>query len=129
MGVCRAELCIKGSCLVCRFVSDHGLEGYNAICQRKILTAMQETEMVPEVSRVHPPTQLEWTANQRKGKMVLDVFTYSGNSCLCLPHLVTLQSLCPCWNLGVGSGNPFLSLFEVLTRPASLAPAKKAGSI
>ncbi|KYO31153.1 hypothetical protein Y1Q_0016497 [Alligator mississippiensis] len=60
-----------------KFVSDHGLEGYNAICQRKILTAMQETEMVPEVSRVHPPTQLEWTANQRKGKMVLDVFTYS----------------------------------------------------
>ncbi|XP_067403880.1 myosin XVB [Emydura macquarii macquarii] len=60
-----------------RFVSDHGLEGYNAVCQRKILTAMQQTEMDPEVSRAHPPTLLEWTANQRRGKMVLDVFTYN----------------------------------------------------
>uniref|UniRef100_A0A8C5F1K3 Myosin XVB n=1 Tax=Gopherus evgoodei TaxID=1825980 RepID=A0A8C5F1K3_9SAUR len=60
-----------------KFVSDHGLEGYNAVCQRKILTAMQQTDMDPEVSRAHPPTLLEWTANQRRGKMVLDVFTYN----------------------------------------------------
>ncbi|XP_023957502.2 unconventional myosin-XVB isoform X2 [Chrysemys picta bellii] len=60
-----------------KFVSDHGLEGYNAVCQRKILTAMQQTDTDPEVSRAHPPTLLEWTANQRRGKMVLDVFTYN----------------------------------------------------
>ncbi|XP_074871117.1 myosin XVB [Carettochelys insculpta] len=59
-----------------KFVSDHGLEGYNAVCQRKILTAMRQTETNPELSRAHPPTLLEWTANQRRGKMVLDVFTY-----------------------------------------------------
>ncbi|XP_042303487.1 myosin XVB [Sceloporus undulatus] len=59
-----------------KFVSDHGLEGYNSICQRKLLMSMQHMERDPEVSRNFPPTQLEWTTNQKKAKMVLDVYTY-----------------------------------------------------
>uniref|UniRef100_A0A8D2Q651 Myosin XVB n=1 Tax=Varanus komodoensis TaxID=61221 RepID=A0A8D2Q651_VARKO len=59
-----------------KFVSDHGLEGYNGICQRKLLMSMKLVDSDAEASRSFPPTQLEWIANQRKGKMVLDVYTY-----------------------------------------------------
>lgn len=50
------------------------------MCQRKLLTAMTLMEDDPEISRAFHPTRLEWTANHRKGKMLLDIYTYEGNS-------------------------------------------------
>lgn len=80
-------VCLKEAALSsCRFVSDHGLDGYNGVCQRKLLTAMKQMESYPGESRAFPPTQLEWTTNQRKGKMVLDVYTYKGNCWRHSPH-------------------------------------------
>nr|KAF6296413.1 myosin XVB [Myotis myotis] len=58
-----------------KFVSDHAPSGMAALCQHKLLVALEQTRLAPETTRAHPPTQLEWTAGRRRGRMVLDVFT------------------------------------------------------
>lgn len=63
-----------------RFVSDHAPSGMAALCQHKLLVALEQTRLAPETTRAHPPTQLEWTAGRRRGRMVLDVFTLNGDA-------------------------------------------------
>lgn len=65
-----------------RFVSDQAPSGMAALCQHKLLGALEQTPLAPMAARSHPPTQLEWKAGLRRGRMALDVFTFNGETCL-----------------------------------------------
>lgn len=69
-------------CRLHRFVSDQAPSGMAALCQHKLLGALEQTPLAPMAARSHPPTQLEWKAGLRRGRMALDVFTFNGETCL-----------------------------------------------
>uniref|UniRef100_A0A2R8MTK1 Myosin XVB n=1 Tax=Callithrix jacchus TaxID=9483 RepID=A0A2R8MTK1_CALJA len=60
-----------------KFVSDQAPRGMAALCQHKLLGALEQSQLAPGATRAHPPTQLEWLAGWRRGRMALDVFTFS----------------------------------------------------
>nr|XP_045232615.1 myosin XVB isoform X5 [Macaca fascicularis] len=60
-----------------KFVSDQAPRGMAALCQHKLLGALEQSQLAPGATRAHPPTQLEWMAGWRRGRMALDVFTFS----------------------------------------------------
>lgn len=63
-----------------RFVSDYALNGFKALCQHKLLQAMQKSKLVPDASRTYPPSLLEWTVNRKKACVVLQVYCFDGKT-------------------------------------------------
>uniref|UniRef100_A0A3Q3FDM7 Myosin XVAb n=1 Tax=Kryptolebias marmoratus TaxID=37003 RepID=A0A3Q3FDM7_KRYMA len=72
------------------FVSDYGPEGYDCVCQHRLLQALQRLNVGPEYVRTYPPCLLEWTANRKKAHTVLHL------------HCFDVSFLCPLhsWTTG-----------------------------
>ncbi|XP_068445095.1 unconventional myosin-XV isoform X1 [Clinocottus analis] len=69
-----------------KFVSDYGPEGYDCVCQHRLLQALQRLNVGPEYVRTYPPCLLEWTANRKRAHTVLHVHCFDGASFLCPLH-------------------------------------------
>ncbi|KAF0037130.1 hypothetical protein F2P81_010004 [Scophthalmus maximus] len=69
-----------------KFVSDYGPEGYDCVCQHRLLQALQRLNVGPEYVRTHPPCLLEWTANRKRAHTVLHIHCFDGVSFLCPLH-------------------------------------------
>ncbi|XP_078145991.1 unconventional myosin-XV [Centroberyx gerrardi] len=69
-----------------KFVSDYGPEGYECVCQHRLLQALQRLGVGPEYVRTYPPCLLEWTANRKKAHTVLHIHCFDGVSFLCPLH-------------------------------------------
>ncbi|XP_028287990.1 unconventional myosin-XV [Parambassis ranga] len=69
-----------------KFVSDYGPEGYNCVCQHRVLQALQRLNIGPEYVRTYPPCLLEWTANRKRAHTVLHIHCFDGVSFLCPLH-------------------------------------------
>ncbi|TSK31311.1 Unconventional myosin-XV [Bagarius yarrelli] len=66
-----------------KFVSDNAFNSYKAVCQHRLIQAMQKSLYGPETARTYPLSLLEWTANRKKANMVLQVHCFDGTSFLC----------------------------------------------
>ncbi|KAJ3615018.1 hypothetical protein NHX12_018586, partial [Muraenolepis orangiensis] len=69
-----------------KFVSDYGPEGYDCVCQHRLLQALQGVSVGPEHVRTYPPCLLEWTANRKRAHTVLHIHCFDGMSFLCPLH-------------------------------------------
>ena len=60
-------------------MSDHGQNGFQAVCQHRLMQAMgQARQQGSAAARTFPPTQLEWTAARERAGMALDVGCFNG---------------------------------------------------
>uniref|UniRef100_A0A3Q3KAQ7 Myosin XVAb n=1 Tax=Monopterus albus TaxID=43700 RepID=A0A3Q3KAQ7_MONAL len=71
--------------VVNQFVSDYGPEGYDSVCQHRLLQALQRLNVGPEYVRTYPPCLLEWTANRKRAHTVLHIYCFDV-SFLCPLH-------------------------------------------
>ncbi|XP_039223849.1 unconventional myosin-XV isoform X3 [Crotalus tigris] len=69
-----------------KFVSDYALDGYQPVCQHKLMQAMARGQDGEEAARAYPPTLLEWTASRDRVNMALDVYCFNGDHYSCPVH-------------------------------------------
>ncbi|KAA8595238.1 hypothetical protein FQN60_012373 [Etheostoma spectabile] len=69
-----------------KFVSDYGPEGYDCVCQHRLLQALQRLNVGTDYIRTYPPCLLEWTANRKRAHTVLHIHCFDGVSLLCPLH-------------------------------------------
>ncbi|XP_046693235.1 unconventional myosin-XV [Silurus meridionalis] len=69
-----------------KFVSDYAPDGFKAVCQHKLLHAMQKCQSGYEAARTYPLSLLEWTVIRKKAHMALQVHCLDGTSLLCPVH-------------------------------------------
>ncbi|XP_077748512.1 unconventional myosin-XV [Canis aureus] len=70
-----------------KFVSDYGQNGFQAVCQHRLMQAMGRAQQQGSgAARTFPPTQLEWIATQEKASMALDVGCFNGDQFSCPVH-------------------------------------------
>lgn len=84
----------KGCACCCRFVSDYGPEGYNCVCQHRLLQALQRLSVGPGCVRTYPPCLLEWTANRKRANTVLHIYCFDGDYTHTHTHTSILICLC-----------------------------------
>jgi myosin-15 len=58
-----------------RYVSDHGYNGYKAVCQRKLL---QSSRIEWQLARNYPPCLLEWRSNRKRVNIALQIYFADG---------------------------------------------------
>ncbi|XP_026158447.1 unconventional myosin-XV [Mastacembelus armatus] len=69
-----------------KFVSDYGPDGYNFVCQNRLIQALRQLNVGPEYVRTYPPCLLEWTASRKRAHTVLHIHCFDGVSFLCPLH-------------------------------------------
>ncbi|XP_040830480.1 unconventional myosin-XV [Ochotona curzoniae] len=70
-----------------KFVSDHGPNGFQAVCQQRLMQGMGRAQQQGSgAARTFPPTLLEWTVTHEKASMALDVSCFNGDQFSCPVH-------------------------------------------
>lgn len=76
-----------------RFVSDHGPNGFQAVCQQRLMQGMGRAQQQGSgAARTFPPTLLEWTVTHEKASMALDVSCFNGELLVPQPLLPPVLS-------------------------------------
>lgn len=72
-------------------MSDFGPEGYDCVCQHRLLQGLQGLNVGPEHVRTYPPCLLEWTANRKRAHTVLHIHCFDGENALVLGSVVCVS--------------------------------------